>query len=416
MNTAIKFSNLSKTYWIDSSCKNKPYLTLGGSISALFSRKGNNFQSKEKLEALKGINLTISKGEKIGIIGHNGAGKTTLLKIVSRITPPSSGSVSVYGRVGSLLEVGSGFHPELSCRENIFLNGAILGMSRHEIQSKLPEIIKFAEIGTFINTPVKHLSSGLYMRLAFSVAAHLDCEIVLVDEVLAVGDIAFQNKCIGKMSDIADQGRTILFVSHNLTTIRQFCTKAILLDHGTLTQQGEVNQVINSYLSTSSETTSTSWINKDKEERLMDAYINKVIITDLNGVPNKVFLNTDCVLVKMEVIVKKASPDLKVGFDLFYQGSLAFRSQQVDSYPNIKPLKKGNNILTCIIPGGLLNKGVYYIAPIFALHAIRTLRKPKSPVIDFTVDVNPTVNNFHGLLNSISQPGPVFPILNWENE
>ncbi len=206
-------------------------------------------RQRETMWALKDICLEVPRGEVLGIIGRNGAGKTTLLKILSRITEPTTGRVELRGRVGSLLEVGTGFHPELTGRENIYLNGAILGMKRAEIEDKFDDIVAFAEIERFLDTPVKRYSSGMYVRLAFSVAAHLEPEILLVDEVLAVGDTRFQSKCLGKMGEIADDGRTVLFVSHNLGAITSLCSRAVLLDHGRITADGPSNQVAARYLS-----------------------------------------------------------------------------------------------------------------------------------------------------------------------
>jgi lipopolysaccharide transport system ATP-binding protein len=198
--------------------------------------------------ALKDVSFEVGHGEVLGIIGRNGAGKTTLLKILSRITEPTEGEVRLRGRVGSLLEVGTGFHPELTGRENIYLNGAILGMHKHEIERKFDEIVAFAEIERFLDTPVKHYSSGMYVRLAFAVAAHLEPEILLVDEVLAVGDAAFQKKCLGKMHDVAGQGRTVLFVSHNMAAVARLCERAILLEQGVLVRKDKTDDVIDEYL------------------------------------------------------------------------------------------------------------------------------------------------------------------------
>jgi lipopolysaccharide transport system ATP-binding protein len=199
--------------------------------------------------ALKDVNFTINQGEVIGIIGRNGAGKSTLLKILSQITPPTTGEVILRGRVGSLLEVGTGFSPELSGRENIFLNGAILGMKRTEVLRKFDEIVDFAEVEKFLDLPLKRYSSGMYMRLAFAVAAHLEPEILIVDEVLAVGDSEFQKKCLGKMGEVANEGRTVLFVSHNLVTVQNLCEKSILLQSGEIVQFGDTKEVIDTYLS-----------------------------------------------------------------------------------------------------------------------------------------------------------------------
>lgn len=206
-------------------------------------------QSTDFIWALQDVSLEVQRGEVIGIIGSNGAGKSTLLKILSRVTKPTTGWVKLHGRVGSLLEVGTGFHPELTGRENIYLNGAILGMKRSEIQRKFSQIVEFAEVEKFIDTPVKRYSSGMYLRLAFAVAAHLEPEILLVDEVLAVGDANFQRKCLGKMEDVAKEGRTVLFVSHNLDAIQRLCPRSLLIDHGRVIAQGDSANVVSRYLS-----------------------------------------------------------------------------------------------------------------------------------------------------------------------
>jgi lipopolysaccharide transport system ATP-binding protein len=208
---------------------------------------------EETIWALKDVSFEVKEGDVIGLIGRNGAGKTTLLKILSRITEPTEGGVDLYGRVGSLLEVGTGFHPELTGRENIFLNGAILGMKRTEIERKFDEIVAFSEIEKFIDTPVKRYSSGMYVRLAFSVAAHLEPEILLVDEVLAVGDVAFQKKCLGKMDNVAREGRTVLFVSHNMAAVQKLCPYSLWIDAGRIRRSGPTSEVVAEYLQASSE-------------------------------------------------------------------------------------------------------------------------------------------------------------------
>lgn len=205
----------------------------------------------EKFMALNGISFEVKKGEAVGIIGHNGAGKSTLLKLITRITAPSSGDIYLNGRVASMLEVGTGFHPELTGRENVYLNGAILGMTKKEIDAKMEDIIEFSEVRQFIDTPVKRYSSGMYVKLAFSVAAHLDSEIMIMDEVLAVGDMAFQNKCLKKMREAAtNDGRTVLYVSHNMNTIRTLCDRCIVMDHGQIVFNGDVEEAIGLYLGT----------------------------------------------------------------------------------------------------------------------------------------------------------------------
>lgn len=207
-----------------------------------------DYNKGETFMALDGISLEVKKGERVGIIGHNGAGKSTLLKLISRVTAPTGGAIGLNGRVASMLEVGTGFHGELTGRENIYMNGAILGMTKKEIDAKMEDIIEFSEVRQFIDTPVKRYSSGMYVKLAFSVAAHLDSEIMIMDEVLAVGDMAFQKKCLEKMSDVShNKGRTILYVSHNMSTIRQLCNRCIVLDHGKVIFDGEVEEAINIY-------------------------------------------------------------------------------------------------------------------------------------------------------------------------
>ncbi len=253
---AIKIENVKKQYrlgtigggtlqgdlqswWAKVRGKEDPNSKIGAKVYA----------KNEKFLALDGINLEVKKGEAIGIIGHNGAGKSTLLKLLSRVTAPTEGNIYINGRISSMLEVGTGFHPELTGRENIYLNGAILGMSREEVTSKIDQIIEFSECGQFIDTPVKRYSSGMYVKLAFSVSAHLDSEILIMDEVLAVGDMKFQQKCIDKMRNVSDEeGRTILYVSHNMSTIRKLCDRCIVLEHGKVVFVGDVEKAIGYYL------------------------------------------------------------------------------------------------------------------------------------------------------------------------
>ena len=251
---AIRAENLGKMYRIGA--RRAPYgrftETLMRALAAPIRRLrdlGKPVPAEEFIWALQDVSFEIKRGEAVGIIGRNGAGKSTLLKILSRITEPTTGRVELHGRVGSLLEVGTGFHPELTGRENIYLNGAILGMKRAEIQSRFDEIVAFAEIEKFLDTPVKHYSSGMYVRLAFAVAAHLEPEILLVDEVLAVGDVAFQKKCLGKMENVAREGRTVLFVSHNMNAVEQLCGSALLLERGRIIAAShDVRTITSDYL------------------------------------------------------------------------------------------------------------------------------------------------------------------------
>jgi lipopolysaccharide transport system ATP-binding protein len=259
-NIAIEVVSLGKKYHIGGSQKSYYRLTdqLVDKLKAPFRRAGNLLRGQaggaadlsETIWALNDVSFQIRSGEVVGIIGRNGAGKSTLLRILSGITDPSEGYADCYGRVGSLLEVGTGFHPELTGRENIFLNGAILGMKKAETDRKLEEIVAFAEIDKFLDTPVKHYSSGMYVRLAFSVAAHLEPEILLVDEVLAVGDMAFQRKCLGKMDDVAKEGRTVVFVSHNMGLLQTLCERGIFLQHGAVSTDGTITEAVDAYLQT----------------------------------------------------------------------------------------------------------------------------------------------------------------------
>lgn len=253
----IRVQNISKRYRIGT--QKASYGSLRESISEAsiklfntirFRNHDNNFQKNgnDYIWALKNVSIDVDQGEVLGIIGRNGAGKSTLLKIISRITKPTEGRIHLRGRVGSLLEVGTGFHPELTGKENIFLNGAILGMKRREIERKFDEIVSFAEIEKFLDTPVKFYSSGMYMRLAFSVAAHLESEVLLIDEVLAVGDLAFQNKCLGKMEEVTHKGRTVMFVSHNMSSIKALCNKGVYLEKGKISYHGNIEKCIDEYL------------------------------------------------------------------------------------------------------------------------------------------------------------------------
>ena len=256
---AIRVENLSKIYHIGAEKKlDRTFREVATDVlSGPFRRAANLLSGKSKsaselsetFMALNDVSFELNRGEVLGVMGRNGAGKSTLLKVLSRITEPTSGKVTIYGHVGSLLEVGTGFHPELTGRENVYLNGSILGMKQARIDDKFDDIVDFAEVSKFIDTPVKHYSSGMYTRLAFAVAAHLEPEILIVDEVLAVGDAQFQKKCLGKMQDVANAGRTVLFVSHNMGAIQNLCTKAILLRAGQLIKSGSVEEVVQDYLS-----------------------------------------------------------------------------------------------------------------------------------------------------------------------
>ena len=291
---AINVETLGKSFQIGGAQKSYYRLTdqLVDMVLAPFRRAGKLMRGQaggaaeldETIWALKDVSFQIRPGEVVGIIGRNGAGKSTLLKILSGITDPTDGYADIYGRVGSLLEVGTGFHPELTGRENIYLNGAILGMKKAEIKGKLDEIVAFAEIDKFLDTPVKHYSSGMYVRLAFSVAAHLEPEILLVDEVLAVGDTAFQRKCLGKMDDVAQQGRTVLFVSHNMGLLQQLCERGIFLQHGTVHTDGTITEAVDAYLQTLEQAKLQDLSKRTDRKGVGDArLVNTEVSTDGNG-------------------------------------------------------------------------------------------------------------------------------------
>jgi lipopolysaccharide transport system ATP-binding protein len=294
---AIEVAELTKEYHIGG--LQKSYYRLTDQISDMFMapfwRAGKLLRGQsagaaelnERIWALKDVSFQIQPGEVVGIIGRNGAGKSTLLKILTGITDPTSGYADLYGRVGSLLEVGTGFHPELTGRENIFLNGAILGMKRAEIEHKLDEIVAFAEVDKFLDTPVKHYSSGMYVRLAFSVAAHLEPEILLVDEVLAVGDMAFQRKCLGKMNDVAQEGRTVLFVSHNMGLLQALCERGIFLHQGSVSLDGTITEAVDAYLQTLEQVRSEDVSKRtDRKGQGRVRLIGTEITSDNNGVPS----------------------------------------------------------------------------------------------------------------------------------
>jgi lipopolysaccharide transport system ATP-binding protein len=312
----------------------------------------------ETLWALTDVNFLVQQGEALGIIGRNGAGKSTLLKILSRVTAPTSGEIKVKGRIASLLEVGTGFHPELTGRENIFLNGAILGMKKSEIVRKFDEIVDFSGVEQFIDTPVKRYSSGMYVRLAFAVAAHLEPEILIVDEVLAVGDADFQKKCLGKMGEVTHEGRTVLFVSHNMQAIRKLCKTCFLLNHGGIELLGSVDDVINRYLSDnividSQETIASIIANLPPDP----AFQFRNIILLQNGITIGSMVGNGMSLeIEIEYRVLRPNKGLRVFFDLCDQeGTLLFRSfndEQYDEIPNVLP---GTYKSKAIIPANLLS-------------------------------------------------------------
>ena len=369
---------------------------------------GNERAVPEQFWALQDINLDINRGDIVGIIGHNGAGKSTLLKILSRITEPTTGRIEIVGRLASLLEVGTGFHSELTGRENIFLNGAILGMSRKEIARKFDEIVTFAEVEQFLDTPVKHYSSGMYVRLAFAVAAHLEPEILILDEVLAVGDAAFQKKCITKMEDISGDGRTIVFVSHNLALVRSLCTRAIVLDHGRIVQDNDVESAINFYLNSDiGSGGSITWLDDDAP-RCPQAVLRKAYVLNQYGVPASLL---DCrfdfsIVLEYEILKPmkqfRVGALLQNGAGVCVGGSTDWGAWQEDI--------RGPGVFrsVCRFPGNVLNHGIYSVC--FAIDS--TPHVERHLTTDYCLSFEIEDMEGHGPLAS-RLPGIVRPPIKW---
>jgi len=328
------------------------------------SRREDASRELKFLWALKDVSFEVTTGDAVGIIGRNGAGKTTLLKVLCRITEPTEGHARLDGRVGSLLEVGTGFHPELTGRENVYLNGAILGMSRADITTRFDEIVAFAEVNTFLDTPVKRYSSGMQVRLAFAVAAHLEPEILIVDEVLAVGDVAFQKKCLGRMGTVASEGRTVLFVSHSMGTVGRLCEKGIWLDAGRIRAVGPVEEVIREYLADSAEG-STEYVADDPTSGPGDDVIRlrSVRVRNHLGNPASHLDSRQPFSVEIEYVVLKPTLGLRTGFRLISSdGTVVFTARDNDG-SDLAHAERSSGAFTsrCEIPGRLLKGGQYSI-------------------------------------------------------
>jgi lipopolysaccharide transport system ATP-binding protein len=420
MNIIISVENLSKAYrlgqigsgtlsrdltvwWAKVSGKPNPMSKIGE------TDHGNT--DGEAIWALKDVSFTVGQGEVLGIIGKNGAGKSTLLKILARVTAPTSGKVKVKGRIASLLEVGTGFHPDLTGRENIYLNGAILGMSRMEIDRKFEEIVAFSEVEKFIDTPVKRYSSGMYVRLAFSVAAHLEPEILLVDEVLAVGDAEFQKKCLGKMGDVAKEGRTVLFVSHNMLAISNLCPTTILINDGRLEMKGTTAQVINNYLfSESRGSAEVTWaFDTAPNTRFVKLHAVRILnskheLSLKNNIDESIELNSEF------WILRKTT--MTISFHLFnQQGVCVFATGNFnDKSWNAIEHEPGLYSCSCVIPPHLLNDGRIFVT-------IYLVRDDNAGVVEIKIpevlffDAQDTGTNRGGFMKSWL--GIVRPILPW---
>jgi lipopolysaccharide transport system ATP-binding protein len=368
----------------------------------------------EEVWALKDVGFEIRRGEAVGIIGRNGAGKSTLLKILSRITEPTTGRVTIRGRVASLLEVGTGFHSELSGRENIYLNGTILGMTRAEIRRKFDEIVAFAEVEKYLDTPVKRYSSGMYVRLAFAVAAHLEPEILVVDEVLAVGDAEFQKKCLGKMGEVATEGRTVLFVSHNMAAVQSLCKTAFQLESGRIVQTGDSKKVVSEYLSGSGGNTSVRVWPDESAPGNEDIRLKSIGVYADDRNDRSIYQSRNDLHIEMKFTVHKSHSALCVGFDLLnFQGETILRSYQTDMPPEKWPkVKEGENVWRCRIPSGLLNGGVYHLCPRIGLHNLNWIVHLDS-VVQFEMVLDHGVSPFWSSLDGRSRPGMIAPVLTW---
>jgi len=413
---AIQVRNLGKRYRIGG--PREAYGTLRDTISSAamaplnWLRNRNLNARLQEFWALRDVSFEVQRGEVLGIIGRNGAGKSTLLKILARVTYPTIGEADVCGRVGSLLEVGTGFHPELTGRENIFLNGAVLGMRKAEIQRKFDEIVDFAEIERFLDTPVKRYSSGMYMRLAFAVAAHLEPEILIVDEVLAVGDAAFQKKCLGKMGNATKDGRTVLFVSHNLLAVENLCNWAIYLEGGKIIKRGEPGEVISAYLRNSlSISTERSWNAKEVEQNTEAVHLQHVRVRPADDCDKgSITIHTPFSL-EFDYWNSDPTARITVCFSLYNQHDILLFNigPPVESASKRKPSPNGLLRTICHIPGDFLNDGLHRVE-------LTILRN----------DV-PVINESHALTFNVQDslqeredwygdwPGAIRPNLKWES-
>lgn len=364
----------------------------------------------DRFWALRGINLEIKEGEILGIIGKNGAGKSTLLKILSRVTAPTKGQIKIKGRIASLLEVGTGFHPELTGRENIFMNGAILGMSKQEIRSKLDEIIDFSGVEKFIDTPVKRYSSGMYVRLAFAVAAHLEPEILVIDEVLAVGDAEFQKKCLGKMEEVSKAGRTVLFVSHNMGAMRKLCSQAIVLLDGQITLNSDVYSSVEKYLSSGRVTDGSqgeiSW-KSGGGPATKEISLQKIRVLE-DGEVKFIYNVEKNIDIEINFIIHTATCGMRIIMSLLTADGIVAFSSTNHSDMEGKKLQPGQYQTSCRIPAQLLNRGRYFVKIHVGLPGIKVLLRGKE-YLSFFVDG--VVGN--GSFFSEKWIGAVAPRLDW---
>jgi lipopolysaccharide transport system ATP-binding protein len=406
----ISAEKLSKRYVLGSK---QPY-SFREMLTGMFHRED---EAKRVLWALRDVSFSVKEGERLGLIGHNGAGKSTLLKILSRITKPTSGRASITGRVGSLLEVGTGFHSELSGRENIYLNGAILGMKRAEIDSKFDEIVAFSEIEAFLDTPVKHYSTGMHMRLAFSVAAHLDPEVLIVDEVLAVGDVGFQKKCLRKMRDVGESGRTVIFVSHDMQSITRLCQRVIWLKDGEVRSDGAATHVVSEYLHEQSQTGAEKvW---EDQSIAPGNEVVRLRAVRMRGADGSVSSSMDIgeevkIAIQYEVLQagRVIVPNVQLNNE---QGACIFVSHDwSDGWrDNARPAGIYESAVT--VPGNFLSEGTVFVTVGAATHRPHEIHFSERDAVTFNVISSASGDIARGDFAG-PMPGIVRPVLDWKTE
>lgn len=413
---AIHVENLSKKYKLGAMYERQDTLR-----DLLVTAVRSPFRKRQKsddqiLWALKDVSFDIERGSVVGIVGRNGAGKSTLLKVLSRVTDPTSGIGEIRGRVGSLLEVGTGFHPELTGRENIYLNGAILGMKRMEIEKKFDEIVEFSEVAKFIDTPVKRYSSGMYLRLAFAVAAHLEPDILVVDEVLAVGDAEFQRKCLGKMSDVAEEGRTVLFVSHNMSAILRLTSETMVLEKGKVVKRAPSVEAVDYYLSSGfAETGERYW--EEDEVPASSAPFKPIALRIKNeqGLVLNTIRSIEKMTIEFEYQLQEAITGLRVGFYLMSsRGEFVFTSFDTDNpsqYDKYSSRDAGKYFSKCEIPADTFNEGRFVVGVNASTFRIRRYFQDERAI---TFNIDPA--GAPGMQWPEQRLGPIRPRLNWKIE
>ena len=420
MKPVVKIENVSKRYLIGG--LHPGYMTfremLGGLVAAPWRKLRGDGDGRQAVWALKDINLEVQEGELVGVIGHNGAGKSTLLKILSRITKPTTGQVELRGRVGSLLEVGTGFHPDLTGRENIYLNGAILGMTRVEIARKFEEIVHFAEIEKFLETPVKHYSSGMYVRLAFSVAAHLEPEILMMDEVLAVGDAAFQQKCLDKMRDIRREGRTIFFVSHDMAALARLAKRVVLLVGGQIVSDGPAQEVVREYLSSGWRAgAERAWPVASEAPGDEIARLRRVRVRTEDGETTTAVDIRRAIGVEITYDVLEEGHALAPVVELYNEeGTELFSTHDTGAEWRRRPRPRGRYASTVWIPGNLLAEGSLLAHVSLMSHHPSTLLHAHAPdAVAFQIIDGQSGDSARGDYLG-PMPGVVRPLLKWETK